>query len=186
MSATTSSTSRSPWARTATASTATSCRMEEMRQSVYIIQQAHRQAARARRAGRHPRPWQDHPPSRTAMKTDMESLIHHFKLYTEGFHVPEGEVYCAVEAPKGEFGVYLVADGTNKPYRAKLRAPGLSAPAGDGPYLQGAPTGRRGRDHRHHGRGVRRDRPVSGRLASSCPKTPAGGSRAFRTTESLN
>ncbi|HJO51129.1 MAG TPA: NADH-quinone oxidoreductase subunit D, partial [Sulfitobacter pontiacus] len=64
------------------------------------------------------------PPSRTAMKTDMESLIHHFKLYTEGFHVPAGEVYCAVEAPKGEFGVYLVADGSNKPYRAKLRAPG--------------------------------------------------------------
>jgi NADH-quinone oxidoreductase subunit D len=52
-------------------------------------------------------------------------LIHHFKLYTEGFHVPEGEVYAAVEAPKGEFGVYLVADGTNKPYRVKLRAPGF-------------------------------------------------------------
>ena len=65
------------------------------------------------------------PPSRTAMKTDMESLIHHFKLYTEGFHVPAGEVYCAVEAPKGEFGVYLVADGSNKPYRSKIRAPGF-------------------------------------------------------------
>ena len=65
------------------------------------------------------------PPSRTAMKQDMESLIHHFKLYTEGFHVPAGEVYCAVEAPKGEFGVYLVADGTNKPYRSKIRAPGF-------------------------------------------------------------
>ena len=57
------------------------------------------------------------------MKTSMEALIHHFKLYTEGFHVPEGEAYAAVEAPKGEFGVYIVADGTNKPYRAKLRAP---------------------------------------------------------------
>jgi NADH-quinone oxidoreductase subunit D len=65
------------------------------------------------------------PPSRADMKTSMEALIHHFKLYTEGFHVPEGEVYAAVEAPKGEFGVYLVADGTNRPYRAKLRAPGF-------------------------------------------------------------
>jgi NADH-quinone oxidoreductase subunit D len=64
------------------------------------------------------------PPTRGEMKTSMEALIHHFKLYTEGFHVPEGEVYAAVEAPKGEFGVYLVADGTNRPYRAKLRAPG--------------------------------------------------------------
>ncbi len=64
------------------------------------------------------------PPARADMKTSMESLIHHFKLYTEGFHVPEGEVYAAVEAPKGEFGVYLVADGTNRPYRAKIRAPG--------------------------------------------------------------
>ena len=61
-----------------------------------------------------------------ARRDDLDgALIHHFKLYTEGFHVPEGEVYCAVEAPKGEFGVYLVADGTNKPYRAKLRAPGF-------------------------------------------------------------
>ena len=56
----------------------------------------------------------------------MEALIHHFKLYTEGFHVPAGEVYAAVEAPKGEFGVYLVSDGTNKPYKVKLRAPGFS------------------------------------------------------------
>ena len=65
------------------------------------------------------------PPTRGDMKRSMESLIHHFKLYTEGFHVPAGEVYAAVEAPKGEFGVYLVADGTNRPYRAKLRAPGF-------------------------------------------------------------
>jgi NADH-quinone oxidoreductase subunit D len=64
------------------------------------------------------------PPKRGEMKRSMEALIHHFKLYTEGFHVPAGEVYAAVEAPKGEFGVYLVADGTNKPYRAKIRAPG--------------------------------------------------------------
>ena len=64
------------------------------------------------------------PPRRGEMKASMEALIHHFKLYTEGYHVPAGETYAAVEAPKGEFGVYLVADGTNKPYRAKIRAPG--------------------------------------------------------------
>src|ERR1041385_2712965 len=60
------------------------------------------------------------------MKRSMEALIHHFKLYTEGYHVPAGEVYAAVEAPKGEFGVYLVADGTNKPYKCKIRAPGFA------------------------------------------------------------
>ena len=64
------------------------------------------------------------PPTRGEMKTSMEALIHHFKLYTEGFHVPAGEVYASVEAPKGEFGVFLVADGSNKPYRVKIRAPG--------------------------------------------------------------
>ncbi|KQY19537.1 NADH-quinone oxidoreductase subunit D [Rhizobium sp. Root482] len=66
------------------------------------------------------------PPKRGEMKRSMEALIHHFKLYTEGYHVPEGEVYAAVEAPKGEFGVYLVSDGTNKPYRCKIRAPGYA------------------------------------------------------------
>lgn len=66
------------------------------------------------------------PPSRKAMKSNMESMIHHFKLFSEGFHVPAGEVYCAVEAPKGEFGVYLVSDGGNKPYRCKIRAPGFA------------------------------------------------------------
>jgi NADH-quinone oxidoreductase subunit D len=66
------------------------------------------------------------PPKRGEMKRSMEALIHHFKLYTEGFHVPEGEVYACVEAPKGEFGVYLVADGSNKPYRCKIRAPGYA------------------------------------------------------------
>jgi len=65
------------------------------------------------------------PPRRGEMKKTMEALIHHFKLYTEGFHVPAGDVYAAVEAPKGEFGVYLVADGSNKPYRCKIRAPGF-------------------------------------------------------------
>ncbi len=98
------------------------CRMQEMRESVRII----RQACEKLRA--EPGPVMTRgkmsPPSRNDMKTSMEALIHHFKLYTEGFHVPAGEVYACVEAPKGEFGVFLVADGTNKPYRAKLRAPG--------------------------------------------------------------
>ena len=66
------------------------------------------------------------PPKRAEMKQSMEALIHHFKLYTEGYKVPAGETYTAVEAPKGEFGVYLVSDGTNKPYRCKIRAPGFA------------------------------------------------------------
>jgi NADH-quinone oxidoreductase subunit D len=65
------------------------------------------------------------PPRRGEMKRSMEALIHHFKLYTEGFRTPEGEVYASVEAPKGEFGIYLVSDGTNKPYRVKISAPGF-------------------------------------------------------------
>ena len=65
------------------------------------------------------------PPKRAEMKRSMEALIHHFKLYTEGYHVPPGECYAAVEAPKGEFGVYLVSDGSNRPYRCKIRAPGF-------------------------------------------------------------
>jgi len=66
------------------------------------------------------------PPNREVMKNDMESLIHHFKLYTEGYCVPEGDIYCAVEAPKGEFGIFLISDGANKPYRLKIRAPGFA------------------------------------------------------------
>jgi len=66
------------------------------------------------------------PPSRSEMKNSMEALIHHFKLYTEGYHVPAGETYSVVEAPKGEFGVFLVSDGSNKPYRCKIRAPGFA------------------------------------------------------------
>ncbi|WP_186312279.1 NADH-quinone oxidoreductase subunit D [Cereibacter sediminicola] len=99
------------------------CRMEEMRQSTRIIQQC---LAKLRvEKGDVLARGKITPPPRAEMKTSMEALIHHFKLYTEGFHVPEGEVYAAVEAPKGEFGVYLVADGTNRPYRAKIRAPGF-------------------------------------------------------------
>jgi len=69
-------------------------------------------------------------PSREAMKTNMEELIHHFKLFTEGFHVPAGEAYASVEHPKGEFGIYLISDGANKPYRLKIRAPGFVHLAG--------------------------------------------------------
>ena len=97
-------------------------RMAEMRESIKIIRQAI-EKLRAEPGDILAR-GKVTPPTRTDMKTSMEALIHHFKLYTEGFHVPAGEVYAAVEAPKGEFGVYLVADGSNKPYRAKLRAPG--------------------------------------------------------------
>jgi NADH-quinone oxidoreductase subunit D len=102
-------------------------RMEEMRQSVRIM----KQCIEKLRApdGQGPVVVEDNkiaPPRRGEMKRSMEALIHHFKLYTEGIHVPAGEVYTAVEAPKGEFGVYLVADGTNKPYKCKIRAPGFA------------------------------------------------------------
>ena len=99
-------------------------RMEEMRQSTRIINQC----VAWLKANPGPVMSDDHkvtPPDREAMKDDMESLIHHFKLFTEGFCLPEGESYTAVEAPKGEFGVYLVSDGANKPYRVKIRAPGF-------------------------------------------------------------
>ena len=98
-------------------------RVFEMRESVKILRQA------IERLPEGPFKVNDHkiaPPSRADMKRSMESLIHYFKLYTEGYHVPPGETYTAVEAPKGEFGVYLVSDGTNKPYRCKIRAPGYA------------------------------------------------------------
>lgn len=100
------------------------CRMAEMRESTSIIRQAVAKLKAPEGQGDVLARGKITPPKRAEMKTSMEALIHHFKLYTEGFHVPAGEVYAAVEAPKGEFGVYLVADGTNKPYRAKIRAPG--------------------------------------------------------------
>jgi len=102
-------------------------RMEEMRQSAHLMRQCVERLLGAEKGG--PVMAEDHkitPPRRDAMKHSMEALIHHFKLFTEGFHVPKGEVYAAIEAPKGEFGVYLVADGSNKPYRVKLRAPGYA------------------------------------------------------------
>ena len=98
------------------------CRIEEMRESVTIIMQALSKIPKG------PIMTSDTkigPPKRRDMKMSMEALINHFKLYTEGYHVPKGEVYAAVEAPKGEFGVYLVADGSNKPYRCKIKAPGF-------------------------------------------------------------
>ncbi len=101
------------------------CRMAEMRESTSIIRQAVAKLKAPEGQGDILSRGKITPPKRAEMKTSMEALIHHFKLYTEGFHVPAGEVYAAVEAPKGEFGVYLVADGTNKPYRAKIRAPGF-------------------------------------------------------------
>lgn len=100
------------------------CRMEEMRQSTHIIKQAIAKLRAPDGQGDVLARGKLTPPKRADMKRDMESLIHHFKLYTEGFKLPAGEVYAAVEAPKGEFGVFLVSDGTNKPYRAKIRAPG--------------------------------------------------------------
>ncbi len=102
-------------------------RMEEMRQSNKIIRQCLKEMPQG------PSMIENNkiaPPKRSNMKQSMEALIHHFKLYTEGYHVPAGETYTAVEAPKGEFAVYLVSDGTNRPYRCKIRAPGF-------PHLQG-------------------------------------------------
>jgi NADH-quinone oxidoreductase subunit D len=102
-------------------------RMEEMRQSVHIMKQCIRKLREPE--GQGPVVIEDNkitPPRRGEMKRSMEGLIHHFKLYTEGVRVPAGEVYAAVEAPKGEFGVFLVADGTNKPYKCKIRAPGFA------------------------------------------------------------
>ena len=98
-------------------------RIEEMRQSLSIMKQclAHMKPGPVRTDDR-----KVAPPRRAEMKNSMEALIHHFKLYTEGYHVPKGETYTAVEAPKGEFGVYLVSDGSNKPYRCKIRAPGFA------------------------------------------------------------
>ncbi len=100
------------------------CRMEEMRESLKIMRQALEKLDQCKGEPVMTQNAKIAPPRRGEMKRSMEALIHHFKLYTEGFHVPEGECYVAVEAPKGEFGVYLVSDGSNKPYRTKIRAPG--------------------------------------------------------------
>lgn len=101
-------------------------RMEEMRQSIHIVRQCIEKMPKGDVLTDDPKVA---PPRRHLMKHSMEALINHFKLYSEGYHVPEGETYSAVEAPKGEFGVYLISDGSNKPYRCKIRAPGF-------PHLQ--------------------------------------------------
>jgi len=111
-------------------------RMEEMRQSNHIV----RQCIAWLRANPGPVAIDDHkiiPPTREEMKEDMESLIHHFKLFTEGYCAPEGEVYAALEHPKGEFGVYMISDGANKPYRVKVRAPGFAHLASMNEMVQG-------------------------------------------------
>jgi len=99
------------------------CRVEEMRESIKIIKQC---IDRMPVGPVMPERSKFSPPRRAEMKTSMEALIHHFKLYTEGFHIPAGEFYACVEAPKGEFGVYLVTDGSNRPYRLKIKAPGFA------------------------------------------------------------
>lgn len=112
------------------------CRMEEMRQSTKIMKEACLRLQKTPGLVLS----DDHkvsPPRRGEMKRSMEALIHHFKLYTEGYRTPVGDIYAAVEAPKGEFGVYLVSDGTNKPYRCKIRAPGY-------PHLQAMDAMNRG------------------------------------------
>ena len=111
-------------------------RIEEMRQSNRIV----RQCLEWLRANPGPVMLEDHKliaPTREEMKEDMEALIHHFKLFTEGYCVPRGEAYAAVEHPKGEFGVYLVSDGANKPYRLKVRAPGFAHLAALNELIQG-------------------------------------------------
>ncbi|QKX03128.1 NADH-quinone oxidoreductase subunit D [Wolbachia endosymbiont of Litomosoides sigmodontis] len=98
-------------------------RMEEIRQSISLVKQCIEKMPKG------PVKTENRkisPPPRTEMKRSMEALIHHFKLYSEGYHVPEGEAYVAIEAPKGEFGVYIVSDGTNRPYRCRIRAPGFA------------------------------------------------------------
>jgi NADH-quinone oxidoreductase subunit D len=111
-------------------------RIEEMRQSQRVI----KQCINWLRVNQGPVIVDDHkfaPPPREEMKSDMEALIHHFKLFTEGYSVPEGEAYAAVEHPKGEFGVYLISDGANKPYRLKVRAPGFAHLASMNEMAQG-------------------------------------------------
>jgi NADH-quinone oxidoreductase subunit D len=98
-------------------------RMEEMRESLKIVRQCLDKMPKGDIKSQN---FKFSPPKRDDMTNNMESLIHHFKYFTEGFHVPAGEVYTAIEAPKGELGVYLVSDGSNKPYRCKVRAPGFT------------------------------------------------------------
>ena len=99
------------------------CQMDELRESVKIMTQCINNMPSGEVINRDTK---IAPPKRAEMKESMEAIIHHFKFFTEGFHVPEGEIYTAVEAPKGEFGVYLISDNTSRPYRCKIRAPGFA------------------------------------------------------------
>ena len=135
-------------------------RIEEMRQSNRII----KQCIDWLRNNPGPVMTDNHkvaPPSRVDMKSNMEELIHHFKLFTEGFHVPAGETYAAVEHPKGEFGIYLISDGANKPYRMKIRAPGFAHLAALDEMARGHMIADVGGDHRHAGHRFRGDRSMS-------------------------
>ena len=141
-------------------------RIEEMRQANRIVGQC------ADWLHRNPGPVivDNHkvaPPDRESMKSNMEELIHHFKLFTEGMHVPPGEAYAAIEHPKGEFGVYIISDGANKPYRVKIAPAGLCPPGGAGRDVARPHDCRRGGDHRHAGHRVRIDRPMTRRMSCS-------------------
>ncbi|MCK7502221.1 MAG: hypothetical protein MZW92_79165 [Comamonadaceae bacterium] len=157
-------------------------RIEEMRQSNRII----KQCVDWLRKNPGPVITDNHkvaPPSRVDMKSNMEELIHHFKLFTEGMHVPEGEAYAAVEHPKGEFGIYLVSDGANKPYRLKIRAAGLRAPGGAG--RDGArPHDRRRRGHHRHAWTSCSARSTDDAPADAAPTNRAGQDAARSTARS--
>ena len=132
-------------------------RIYELRESVKIIKQA---LAKMKPGPIKVQDRKFSPPTRGEMKRSMEALIHHFKLYTEGYHVPAGATYTATESPKGEFGVYLVADGTNRPVSLQDQGDRVRLPAGNRRDEQAAYAGRCLRDHRIAGCRVRRDRQV--------------------------
>ena len=151
-------------------------RVEEMRQSNRIV----KQCIDWLRKNPGPVMIDNHkvaPPSRLNMKTNMEELIHHFKLFTEGMHVPPGEAYAVVEHPKGEFGIYLISDGANKPYRLKIRAPGFPHLAAHGRDRQRAHDRRRGGDHRDYGHRFRRDRSMRREARGSRREVLVGAER---------
>ena len=164
-------------ARTATATTAIWC---ASRRCASRRASCARPAEDARGPGHVPTTARSSPPKRAEMKRSMEALIHHFKLYTEGYHVPAGEIYAAVEAPKGEFGVYLVADGTQQALPLQDPRAGLRAPAGDGLHVQGPHAGRRRRHPRLDRHRVRGDRPVR---ATTLPQARQPTSFAFTRGE---
>ncbi len=158
-------------------------RMLEMRESLSIIAPVPGRRCRGARCGRDDK--KVTPPPRAEMKRSMEALIHHFKLYTEGVHVPAGEVYAAVESGKGEFGVYLVSDGTNRPYRCKIRSPGyvhLQALDAHGTRPSARRRGRRSsaRSTSSSGRSIDELRRPTSRPSRSRPSTRPRSRRSWR------